>query len=65
MYIILFTFIFLSYLYYTILFIDYCETSGFKDKEVPYYIIYLLFAPIIILFTIIIHLVQKIIKKWK
>jgi hypothetical protein len=65
MYIVLFTFIFLSYLYYTILFIDYCETSGFKDKEVPYYIIYLLFAPIIILFTIIIHLVQKIIKKWK
>jgi hypothetical protein len=65
MYIVLFTFIFLSYLYYTILFIDYCETSGFKDKEVPYYILYLLFAPIIILFTIIIHLVQKIIKKWK
>jgi hypothetical protein len=65
MYIALFTFIFLSYLYYLILFIDYCQTSGFKDKEVPYYILYLTFAPIIILFTIIIHLLQKIIKKWK
>ena len=65
MYVLLFSFIFLSYLYYTILFIDYCQTSGFKDEEVAYYIIYLTFAPLIIIVTIFIYLIQKLNKKWK
>jgi hypothetical protein len=65
MFILLFVFLFLSYAYYTILFIDYCETSGFKDKEIAYYILYLTFAPIIIIVTILLHILNKIIKKWK
>ncbi len=65
MYILLFTFIFLSYLYYVLLFIDYCETYGFKDKDLPYYILYLTFAPLIIAITIIVYTFKKLIKKWK
>ena len=55
-------FIVFSYLFNVILFIDFKDTYGLKNKDIVFHMMFLLLAPLVVIIRIITFIVKR---KWK
>ena len=55
-------FIVFSYLFNVILFIDFKDTYGLKNKDIVFHMMFLLLAPFVVIIRIITFIVKR---KWK
>jgi hypothetical protein len=61
-YFVIWFFILFSYVFNILMFIDYKQTNALKSSELIFYIMFLVFAPFVIILKILNFLIKKI---WK